>query len=191
MKLLEKILSKRNISTALFEEAYNKAIKLYNIKNIDIEQSERIKIAAAISYRKNDSLCDLGSYINLYPVVLALLGMKVTTVDYYPQALPNSPHYNSNIQKALDIYRSVGICVIESDLYEVTFSKESFDIITSFETFEHFWHSPKPIVEKVYMSMRKGGEFILSVPNIVALDKRVKSVLGRAPFSFSSFQHRL
>jgi hypothetical protein len=82
-------------------------------------------LCAAISYRKGASVCDLGSYVNVYPVVLALLGMRVTTVDYYPQASPNSPHYNPNIQKALNIYRSVGIQVIGSDLYELTFPSES------------------------------------------------------------------
>ena len=146
-------------------------------------------LCAAISYRKGASVCDLGSYVNVYPVVLALLGMRVTTVDYYPQASPNSPHYNPNIQKALNIYRSVGIQVIESDLYEVTLPSESFDVITSFETFEHLWHSPKPIMEKIYSSMRKGGEFVLSVPNIVSLDKRVKVILGRSPLSSFTFYY--
>ena len=189
MKLLMKILSKRGLTATLFEDAVNQAVKLYARENIGIEQSERIKVCAAISYRKDSSVCDLGSYVNAYPVVLALLGIRVTTVDYYPQASPNSPHYNPNIQKALDIYRSVGIRVIESDLYEVTLPSESFDVITSFETFEHLWHSPKPIMEKAYSSMREGGEFVLSVPNIVSLDKRVKVILGKSPLSSFPFYY--
>ena len=44
-------------------------------------------------------------------------------------------------------------------------------------------------MEKIYSSMRKGGEFVLSVPNIVSLDKRVKVILGRSPLSSFTFYY--
>jgi 2-polyprenyl-3-methyl-5-hydroxy-6-metoxy-1,4-benzoquinol methylase len=177
--LLETILSDKGLLLSTFEDAFAHAVSLY--KGIDIEQSERIKIAAAISYYKDRSVCDLGSYINPYPIVLALLGMHVTTVDYYPQALPEDHYYNPHIQSVLDIYRSVGIKVIQSDLYEYCPSPDTFDVVTSFEVFEHLWHSPKPILEASCLSLKQHGTFILSIPNIARLANRLRMIVGHSP----------
>jgi SAM-dependent methyltransferase len=180
VKLLNAILADKGLLTASFDDAFSRAISFY--KDIDIEQSERIRICAALSYEKDGAVCDLGSYINAYPVVLALLGMRVVTVDYYPQTLPGDLYFKPNIRKGLAIYRSVGIEVVEADLYDVALPEAAFDVVTSFETFEHLWHSPKPIVNKVQSALKSGGSFVLSVPNVVNLASRLKMLLGRSPF---------
>lgn len=171
---------KKGLQAASFEAAFSHAMSLY--KDIDIEQSERIRVSAALSDQKAGAVCDLGSYINAYPVVLALLGMRVLTVDYYPQAVRGHLYYKPDIEKGLAIYRSVGIQVVEADSYDVVLPDEAFDVITSFETFEHLWHSPKPIVNKVQSALKRGGSFILSIPNIVNLASRLKVMCGRSPF---------
>ncbi len=186
MKLLNAILREKGLPISSFEDAFSHAISLYKDFGY-IEQSERVRVCAAIAYQKDGAVCDLGSYVNAYPVVLALLGMRVTTVDYYPQASPDCAYYNPNIQKALDIYRTVGIQVIESDLYDVVLSQDSFDVVTSFETFEHLWQSPKPIVKKIHLALKGGGNFILSVPNIVSLVHRLQAIRGRTPLEPFTF----
>jgi len=155
--------------------------------SIETEQTERIKVNCALSYRKDGRLCDLGSYVNMYPVMLALLGMRVTTVDYYPQSKPQSPNYNPDIHRVLDICRSVGIEVIECDLYDLTLPKEAFDVVTSFETFEHLLHSPKPVMKKIVAALRPGGDVVLSVPNIARLVNRLRVLVGRSPLSSFGF----
>lgn len=187
-KLLQKILAEVGLSISVFDKAFNDAKKLCG--SIQTEQSDRIKVSCALSYCKDGRLCDLGSYVNMYPVVLALLGMRVTistTVDYYPQASPDHPHHSQDIPKVLDIYRSVAIEVIESNLYDVMLLEESFDIVTSFETFEHFWHSPKPVMHKIVAALRLGGDFVLSVPNIVSLKNRLKVIMGQSPLPHYPF----
>lgn len=185
MKFADILIARSGLEPTSFDAAYEKAVSLYD--GMEIERTDRIKACAAIAYREDADLCDLGSYINIYPVVLSLLGMRVTTIDNYPQRLPQSPHYNPEIDAALDIYRSVGINVIESDLYDVNLPQD-YDVITSFETFEHLWHSPKPIMKKVVAALRKGGAFILSVPNIARLGNRVKALVGRSMLpSFSTY----
>jgi hypothetical protein len=63
MKLLNAILSEKGLSISSFEDAFSHAISLY--KDIGyIEQSERIRVGAAISYSKYGAICDLGSYVN-------------------------------------------------------------------------------------------------------------------------------
>ena len=179
--LLQKVLKDVGLKRSILDNAFKDAIKL--LGDIKTEQSRRIKINCALSYRKNGQLCDLGSYVNIYPIVLALLGMRVTVVDYYPQLSKESPDYNSNTHKVIDVYRSVGINVIKENLYDASLPKNSFNIITSFETFEHLWHSPKPIMEKVVTALHKKGEFVLSVPNIVNLGTRLKVLAGCSPLS--------
>jgi SAM-dependent methyltransferase len=188
-KLVETLLSEKGLPISTFEDALVHAASLY--KNIPIEQSERIKVAAAISYQNDGSLCDLGSAINLYPIVLKFLGMRVTTVDYYPNSTPDHPNYSPDIQRGLDIYRSVGIQAIESDIYDFAPAPETFDVITSFQTFEHLWHSPKPIMENMVLSLKRQGAFIISLPNIAQLLNRLKLIAGQSPFeSFPNyFEH--
>ena len=180
MRFVDKLLSRAALEPAVFNSAYDKAISLYEQKGIKIENSDRIKACAAMAYGRDRTLCDLGSYINAYPVILAILGMKVTTVDYYPQKSLDHAYFNPKIETALSIYRSAGIDVLESDLYEIDLPAGSFDIISSFETFEHLWHSPKPVMQKVVGALRVDGEFVLSVPNIARLGNRVKAVLGKS-----------
>lgn len=179
--LLTRQLAISGLQRARFESAYERAKALYSSIGVSVEDSDRIKLCALLSYREQSRICDLGSYINLYPVCLALLGMKVTTVDYYPQTKLDSPFFNASIGAALELYEEVGINVIRSNLYDVELGADSFDIISSFETFEHLWHSPKPILGKVRRALAVGGNFVFSVPNIVRLTNRVKVLIGRSP----------
>lgn len=179
MNISSRLIRDAGLDQVAFDGAYNKAVALYQAQGIDIEQSERIKLCAAAGYRPGKSICDLGSYINIYPVMWALLGMQVTTVDYYPQRDPTHRYHKPEIDRALGIYREVGITAIESDLFEHEFDQQ-YDVISSFETFEHLWHSPKPIMQKSVAALRAGGEFVLSVPNIARLMSRVNALRGKS-----------
>lgn len=179
--MLSEVLKWKSLSQTEFNEAYFAAVGHYKSRGIDIESTERTKVCAALAYEKDASICDLGSYINIYPVVLKLLGMTVTTVDLYPQKVPDSCDYNPSIIRALDLYRELDIHVIEMDLYQVELQASYYDVISCYETFEHLWHSPRPIMEKVGRALRGGGVFIISVPNIVNIANRIKVLIGRSP----------
>ena len=62
------------------------------------------------------------------------------------------------------------------------FEEASFDVITSFDSMEHWHHSPKRLFQEVMRVLKPSGRFILGVPNCVNLRKRLT-----VPFGFGKW----
>ena len=58
-----------------------------------------------------------------------------------------------------------------------------FDVVTSFDSMEHWHHSPKRLFHQVAEKLRPGGVFILGVPNCANMKKRLTMLVGRARWS--------
>ena len=71
-----------------------------------------------------------------------------------------------------DICRQKGFQVIESMLEEVDSSKHKFDLITSFELFEHL-HNPSTLVEGVKNLLNSGGYLFLTTLNGLGFDIQI------------------
>lgn len=171
------------------EKAFIEVRKMYG--DIFIENSKRSRLLVAVSFMKGKKLLDIGSYVNIYPPVLSSLGMNVTVLDNFRQ------RRDIKEQKRIDfalknVYSKLNVKVIEEDVYNFDFSTlpDQYDTITAFEVFEHLIDSPKPIMSNIYKSLRPGGQFILSVPNISSLFKRVKLLFGHSPLpNYKRYYH--
>lgn len=162
------------------EQAFSEVRAMYG--DFYIENSKRSRLLVAVSFMKGKKLLDIGSFVNIYPPVLSSLGMNVTVLDNFRQ------RRDIKEQKRIDfalknVYSKLNIEVIEEDVFNFDFAKltEQYDVITSFEVFEHLIDSPKPIMSGMYKALRPGGHFILSVPNIGSLLKRIKLLAGYSP----------
>jgi SAM-dependent methyltransferase len=61
---------------------------------------------------------------------------------------------------------------------------ERFDVVTTFDSMEHWHHSPKRLFRQVGKQLLKpGGRFVLAVPNCVNLRKRLSVPLGVGKWS--------
>ena len=60
------------------------------------------------------------------------------------------------------------------------FEKAKFDFVVASEIIEHL-HHPYQILGEIHRTLKDNGEFIITVPNIAALGKRVKLLLGGDP----------
>lgn len=166
------------VSAKEFNNAFAKALELYG--DIPIENSKRTRIVASVAFGKAEHLLDIGSYVNIYPVVLRLLGMEVTVLDSFPQR--RLPGETEKIDYVLEnVYKKIGINVIEQDVFDITLPQDKYDRISAFEVFEHLIHSPRPILKKIYDSLRPDGKFIVAVPNIACLGKRLRIMFGESP----------
>ena len=126
------------------------------------------------------SLCDIGGGIGLFPIGCAALGMKVTLIDDFGDKI--NKEFGSGIFDVHDMYRIRVIAknVIEDDL---DFPKMYFDSITSFDSMEHWHHSPKGLFHRILSWLKPGGLFVLGVPNCVNLRKRVSVPFGVGKWS--------
>ncbi|HUI44638.1 MAG TPA: methyltransferase domain-containing protein [Nitrospirota bacterium] len=126
-------------------------------------------------------LCDLGGGIGLFTIGCAAYGLKRTVlVDDF-----NDPVNHSIGVSILDLHRCLGVEVIARDVVEngIRDIAGAFDIITTFDSMEHWHHSPKKLFHEVVEKLKPGGVFILGVPNSKNLNKRLTALLGIGKWS--------
>jgi SAM-dependent methyltransferase len=71
--------------------------------------------------------------------------------------------------------------VISAGLADIS---DRFDVVTTFDSMEHWHHSPKRLFRQVGNQLLKpGGRFVLGVPNCVNARKRFSVPLGIGKWS--------
>lgn len=142
------------------------------------------------------SLCDIGSGVGLFPAGCARLGMRVTMMDDFqhpfgagnnPEALreaPDSVNYEL-ADSVLELHQSLGVDVQRKDplTEKFGFPGASLDVVTTFDSMEHWHRSPKQLFASVRDALVPGGVFILGVPNAVNLRKRITVPFGYGKWS--------
>jgi SAM-dependent methyltransferase len=128
----------------------------------------------------NCSLCDLGGGIGLFSLGCAALGMKVTLVDDFHDAV--NERFGPSV---LDLHRFHGVTVLSRDVVRegIELPEQSLDVVTTFDSMEHWHHSPKRLFAAVVECLVPGGLFVLGVPNCVNLRKRIMVPLGFGAWS--------
>ncbi len=142
------------------------------------------------------ALCDIGSGLGLFPAACAQAGMRVTMMDDFAppfasaesaRAAPGAPDAVNfdRADEALAFHRSLGTRIERRDpLVEgFGFGPATLDVVTCFDSMEHWHRSPKALFAAVREALVPGGLFVLGVPNCVNLRKRVTVPLGRGKWS--------
>jgi len=126
------------------------------------------------------AICDLGGGIGLFSVGCAALGMRATLVDDFGDSVNRE-----YAQVPQQVHRKYGVEVVSSDVIESppVFADGAFDAVTSFDSMEHWHHSPRGLFQRVVRWLRPGGLFVLGVPNCVNLRKRITVPLGMGKWS--------
>jgi SAM-dependent methyltransferase len=126
------------------------------------------------------AVCDLGGGIGLFSVGCAALGIRVTLVDDFGDSVNRD-----YAQVPQQLHKAHGVEVVSSDVIESPpeFADGSFDAVTSFDSMEHWHHSPRALFHRVVSWLRPGGLFVLGVPNCVNLRKRVTVPFGIGKWS--------
>jgi SAM-dependent methyltransferase len=126
------------------------------------------------------AVCDLGGGIGLFSVGCAALGMRATLVDDFGDSVNRD-----YAQVPQQLHQKYDVEVVSSDLIvsPPEFAAGSFDAVTSFDSMEHWHHSPRALFHRVLRWLRPGGLFILGVPNCVNLRKRITVPFGIGKWS--------
>ena len=131
--------------------------------------------------RKGLEVCDLGGGIGLFSAGCAGLGVKrMVLIDDF------SDPVNFRVgESVLDLHRRHGVEVVSRDVVAsgIADLPGPFDVITTFDSMEHWHNSPKALFAQVVDKLKPGGVFVLGVPNCVNLRKRITVPLGRGKWS--------
>lgn len=144
----------------------------------------------------DSALCDVGSGLGLFPAACARLGMRVTMIDDFvhpfadaesADAVPDAPDavYYQGVEEALALHRRLGVTVVQRDplVQGFGFSSKSLDVVTLFDTMEHWHRSPKKLFHAIMDALVPNGLLIIGGPNCVNLRKRITVPLGRGKWS--------
>ena len=85
----------------------------------------------------------------------------------------------------LDLHKRLGVEVIARDVVEMGIADIGglFDIITTFESMEHWHHSQERLFHDALEKLKAGGVFIVGVPNCVNIRKRITVPVGIGKWS--------
>jgi SAM-dependent methyltransferase len=120
-------------------------------------------------------VCDVGGGVGLFSLGCAALGMRVMLIDDFRD--PVNALIGDDI---LELHRERGVEVVRRDVIEdgVTLEAETFDAITTFDSIEHWHHSPRRLLHHLEAALRPGGTLVVGAPNRVNLRKRLTTVFG-------------
>jgi 2-polyprenyl-3-methyl-5-hydroxy-6-metoxy-1,4-benzoquinol methylase len=126
-------------------------------------------------------VCDIGGGIGLFSVGCAAYGMKRSVlIDDFDDSV------NRRVgESILDLHKRNGVEIILRNVIETGIAdiRGTFDIITSFDSMEHWHNSPKKLFQEVMAKLKPGGVFVLAVPNCVNMRKRITVPLGVGKWS--------
>lgn len=126
------------------------------------------------------SLCDVGGGQGLFAIACASLGMEVTMIDDFR----DQAHEDTGMGP-VELFEEYKVNVVHRDVVaeKIDFPTATFDVVTSFDSMEHWHHSPKALFHALVRATKPGGGFILGVPNCVNLRKRITVPLGYGKWS--------
>jgi 2-polyprenyl-3-methyl-5-hydroxy-6-metoxy-1,4-benzoquinol methylase len=128
-------------------------------------------------------IADIGGGLGLFSLGAAALGMRSVLVDDF-----RDPGNMLVAEEILKLHHRYGVEVVRRDVIAdgVDFRPASFDIITTFDSIEHWHHSPKRLLHQLVAALKPGGRLVISSANCVNLRKRITVPLGFGKWSMMS-----
>lgn len=119
---------------------------------------------------EKSNVLEVGSYLGYFA---ASLKFK------YQCAVSGMDHPDVFNDDVIKLYEKLKINPIKQNLNDYKFESNKFDFIFCFETLEHLSINIYELVQSLSKSLKSGGYFMLTVPNINSFKKRIKLLLGK------------
>jgi len=117
-------------------------------------------VVGILEHEQRGPLLDVPTGEGALAARLIGVGFKVNCCDLYPE-----------------IFRLDGVSICQGDLNgELPFDNQSFDYVTCLEGLEHI-ENPQQAIREFARVLRPGGTVIVSVPNILNIEERLKWLL--------------
>ncbi|HVN40829.1 MAG TPA: class I SAM-dependent methyltransferase [Myxococcota bacterium] len=151
-----------------------------SLRQEQLADAARIACHVRWVLRRGAAIADLGGGIGLFTPACAALGMQTWLVDDFGDSVNRAHPIDS-----IGLHRPLGVRVIETPIrhWAEAFADESLDVVTCFDSLEHWHHSPRPVFAEAWRVLKPGGTLVISGPNAVNLRKRVAVPLGRSNWS--------
>jgi len=120
-------------------------------------------------------ICDIGGGVGLFSPGCAALGYGITLVDDFKDEI------NFNSGEVFVPHARHGVKIMSCDVIAepLEFPENSFDVVTAFDSMEHWQHSPRRLFLMLRKALAPAGIFIIGVPKRKSLARRLTTLLGR------------
>jgi len=127
-------------------------------------------------------VCDIGGGWGAFALGCAAVGFKAVLMDDFRD---RGFQDEAVMGPMRELYASHGVEVVSRDVVanQLDFPPRSLDVITIFDSLEHWHNSPKRLLACIPPALKAGGLFILATPNCVNLRKRITVPLGRGKWT--------
>src|SRR5260221_840095 len=125
-------------------------------------------------------LIEIGPFFSYAPFLLKNQGNDVCVVEGDdPAVYPLKPLYEADGIgfTVCDLFESFGSPDLEK--HRLPFAENQFDLVSCWETMEHFNFNPVGFVRELHRVLKPGGEAFITVPNIARLENRTRLLLGK------------
>lgn len=156
---------------------YPPRLRPYAVREVD---RQTFHVSTVRDLAPNGTVADIGGGMGMFSVGCAATGMNATLIDDF--ADPSNEQHGDT---PLNLHRSHGVKIESRDVLGagLGLTPNSMDVVTTFDSMEHWHASPKALFAEVREALRPGGWFVLGVPNCVSLRKRITVPLGRGKWS--------
>lgn len=158
-------------------ERYPAGLRPYAVREL---ARQEFHVSLAHSLAPGGVVADVGGGMGMFSLGCAAIDMTAILIDDF--ADPSNEQYGDT---PLDLHRSHGVKIDSRDVITdgLGLPADSVDLLTSFDSMEHWHASPKTLFAEVMTALRPGAWFLLGVPNCVSLRKRITVPLGRGKWS--------
>lgn len=139
-----------------YTDAYD---KLISAGGQNSPQRWPFRKAALTKYKQSGTLLDLGCSSGSFLEFMRCESWKLYGIEMSAEAARTAEARS-------------GAEVFTGDILDAPFPRESFDVITCFDVFEHLYE-PRRVMQKVADWLKPGGIFYVLVPNIDSAEARV------------------
>ena len=124
---------------------------------------------------KNASICDIGGFGGVFPIVLSRLGYKVSMTE-------SLKYYSGAFEPLFDYVEKCGVTIIDYDPFDENAAPPlKVDFLTCMAVLEHYPYSPAQFMNNIKGFLHSGSMAYFEVPNIAYWPNRQKLLLGDSP----------
>lgn len=131
---------------------------------------------------KDAVVCDVGGGWGTFAIGCALAGLRPILIDdFRDPGFLDAPTMDA--MRAL--WRHHGVEVVTRDVVTqgLGMVPASLDAVTSFDSLEHWHHSPKALLHEIAAALKPRGLLVIGTPNCANLRKRISAVAGRGKWT--------
>lgn len=126
-------------------------------------------------------ILEIGPFFSYTPFVLKKQGNEVHVIEGEdPAVYPLKPLYQAHgIELTIcNLFEHFGAAPLAQR--QLPLAANQFDLVSCWETMEHFNFNPVGFIRDLHRVLKPGGEALITVPNMAELENRAKLLLGKS-----------